>query len=114
MALVSAIGCETIEQQSASGQVRALSDAENVKSNTDIRCRRCIRQQSSQFHSRWQRTHVVPAGLRRIENAQAQRGMEKIIEHYIALALKAANRFDTQQLERYLIEDAKLIRPIRR
>ena len=36
MALVSAIGCETIEQQSASGQVRALSDAEKREVQTLI------------------------------------------------------------------------------
>ena len=36
MALVSVIGCETIEQQSTSQQVRALSDAEKRKVQTLI------------------------------------------------------------------------------
>jgi len=36
MALVSVIGCETIEQQSSSGQVRALSDAEKREVQTLI------------------------------------------------------------------------------
>lgn len=97
MALVSAIGCETIEQQSTSGQVRALSDAEKREVQTLI-----YDAEDAFANNHLGFTHDGSAltlyrQVLRLdpENAQAQRGMEKIIEHYIALALKAANRFDT-------------------
>jgi hypothetical protein len=96
MALVSAIGCETIEQQSTSGQVRALSDEEKREVQALI-----YDAEDAFANNHLGFTHDGSAltlyrQVLRLdpENAQAQRGMEKIIEHYIALALKAANRFD--------------------
>ena len=97
MALVSAIIAQTIEQQSTNGQVRALSDAEKREVQTLIYDAEdafaddhlSFTDDGSAFTLYRQALRLDP------ENAQAQRGMEKIIEHYIALALKAANRFDT-------------------
>ena len=112
MALVSAIGCETIEQQSASGQVRALSDAEKREVQTLI-----YDAEDAFANNHLSFTHDGSAltlyrQVLRLdpENAQAQRGMEKIIEHYIALALKAANRFDTATA-RTLLDRGRQIDP---
>ena len=112
MALVSAIGCETIEQQSASGQVRALSDAEKREVQTLI-----YDAEDAFANNHLGFTHDGSAltlyrQVLRLdpENAQAQRGMEKIIEHYIALALKAANRFDTATA-RTLLDRGRQIDP---
>ena len=112
MALVSAIGCETIEQQSTSGQVRALSDAEKREVQTLIydaedafaNNHLSFTHDGSAFTLYRQALRLDP------ENAQAQRGMEKIIEHYIALALKAANRFDTATA-RTLLDRGRQIDP---
>jgi hypothetical protein len=113
MALVSAIGCETIEQQSTSGQVRALSDAEKREVQTLI-----YDAEDAFANNHLGFTHDGSAltlyrQVLRLdpENAQAQRGMEKIIEHYIALALKAANRFDTATA-RTLLDRGRQIDPI--
>lgn len=112
MALVSAIGCKTIEQQSASGQVRALSDAEKREVQTLI-----YDAEDAFANNHLSFTHDGSAltlyrQVLRLdpENAQAQRGMEKIIEHYIALALKAANRFDTATA-RTLLDRGRQIDP---
>ena len=112
MALVSALGCETIEQQSASGQVRALSDAEKREVQTLI-----YDAEDAFANNHLSFTHDGSAltlyrQVLRLdpENAQAQRGMEKIIEHYIALALKAANRFDTATA-RTLLDRGRQIDP---
>ena len=112
MALVSAIGCETIEQQSTSGQVRALSDAEKREVQTLI-----YDAEDAFANNHLGFTHDGSAltlyrQVLRLdpENAQAQRGMEKIIEHYIALALKAANRFDTATA-RTLLDRGRQIDP---
>ena len=112
MALVSAIGCETIEQQSASGHVRALSDAEKREVQTLI-----YDAEDAFANNHLGFTHDGSAltlyrQVLRLdpENAQAQRGMEKIIEHYIALALKAANRFDTATA-RTLLDRGRQIDP---
>ncbi|MEC8144659.1 MAG: hypothetical protein VX065_06345 [Pseudomonadota bacterium] len=112
MALVSAIGCETIEQQSASGQVRALSDAEKREVQTLI-----YDAEDAFANNHLGFTHDGSAltlyrQVLRLdpENAQAQRGMERIIEHYIALALKAANRFDTATA-RTLLDRGRQIDP---
>ena len=112
IALVSAIGCETIEQQSASGQVRALSDAEKREVQTLI-----YDAEDAFANNHLSFTHDGSAltlyrQVLRLdpENAQAQRGMEKIIEHYIALALKAANRFDTATA-RTLLDRGRQIDP---
>ena len=112
MALVNAIGCETIEQQSASGQVRALSDAEKREVQTLI-----YNAEDAFANNHLSFTHDGSAltlyrQVLRLdpENAQAQRGMEKIIEHYIALALKAANRFDTATA-RTLLDRGRQIDP---
>ena len=112
MALVSAIGCETIEQQSTSGQVRALSDAEKREVQTLI-----YDAEDAFANNHLSFTHDGSAltlyrQVLRLdpENAQAQRGMEKIIEHYIALALKAANRFDTATA-RTLLDRGRQIDP---
>ena len=112
MALVSAIGCETIEQQSASGQVRALSDAEKREVQTLI-----YDAEDAFANNHLGFTHDGSAltlyrQVLRLdpENAQAQRGMEKIIEHYIALALRAANRFDTATA-RTLLDRGRQIDP---
>lgn len=112
MALVSTIGCETIEQQSTSGQVRALSDAEKREVQTLI-----YDAEDAFANNHLGFTHDGSAltlyrQVLRLdpENAQAQRGMEKIIEHYIALALKAANRFDTATA-RTLLDRGRQIDP---
>ena len=112
MALVSAIGCETIEQQSTSGQVRALSDAEKREVQTLI-----YDAEDAFANNHLGFTHDGSAltlyrQVLRLdpENAQAQRGIEKIIEHYIALALKAANRFDTATA-RTLLDRGRQIDP---
>ena len=112
MALVSAIGCETIEQQSTNGKVRALSDAEKREVQTLIydaedafaNNHLSFPDDGSAFTLYRQALRLDP------ENAQAQRGMEKIIEHYIALALKAANRFDTATA-RTLLDRGRQIDP---
>ena len=112
MALVSAIGCETIEQQPTNGQVRALSDAEKREVQTLIydaedafaNDHLSFTDDGSAFTLYRQALRLDP------ENAQAQRGMEKIIEHYIALALKAANRFDTATA-RTLLDRGRQIDP---
>ena len=112
MALVSAIGCETIEQQSTNGQVRALSDAEKREVQTLIydaedafaNNHLSFPDDGSAFTLYRQALRLDP------ENAQAQRGMEKIIEHFIALALEAANRFDTATA-RTLLDRGRQIDP---
>lgn len=112
MALASVIGCETIEQQPSSGQVRALSDAEKREVQTLIydaedayaNNRLSFQDDGSALTFYRQALSLDP------ENAQAQRGMEKIIEHYIALALKAANRFDTATA-RTLLDRGRQIDP---
>ncbi|MBL6708197.1 MAG: hypothetical protein ISP99_02590 [Pseudomonadales bacterium] len=112
MALMSVIGCETIEQQSSSGQVRALSDAEKREVQTLIydaedayaNNRLSFLDDGSALTLYRQALRLDP------ENAQAQRGMEKIIEHYVALALKAANRFDTATA-RALLDQGRQIDP---
>ncbi|MEC8437842.1 MAG: hypothetical protein VXZ19_04900, partial [Pseudomonadota bacterium] len=112
MALVSAIGCETIEQQSASGQVRALSDAEKREVQTLIYdAEDAFANNHLGFTHDGSALTLYRQALRLDpENAQAQRGMEKIIEHYIALALKAANRFDTATA-RTLLDRGRQIDP---
>ena len=113
MALVSAIGCETIEQQSTSGQVRALSDAEKREVQTLIYdAEDAFANNHLGFTHDGSALTLYRQALRLDpENAQAQRGMEKIIEHYIALALKAANRFDTATA-RTLLDRGRQIDPI--
>ena len=112
MALVSAIGCETIEQQSASGQVRALSDAEKREVQTLIYdAEDAFANNHLGFTHDGSALTLYRQALRLDpENAQAQRGLEKIIEHYIALALKAANRFDTATA-RTLLDRGRQIDP---
>ena len=112
MALASVIGCETIEQQSRSGQVRALSDAEKREVQTLI-----YDAEDAYANNRlsFQDNGSAVALFRQVlrldpENAQAHRGMEKIIEHYVALALKAANRFDTATA-RALLDQGRQIDP---
>ena len=113
MALVSAIGCETIEQQSTSGQVRALSDAEKREVQTLIYdAEDAFANNHLGFTHDGSALTLYRQALRLDpENAQAQRGIEKIIEHYIALALKAANRFDTATA-RTLLDRGRQIDPI--
>ena len=112
MALVSVIGCETIEQQSTSQQVRALSDAEKRKVQTLIYdAEDAFASNHLNFPDDGGALILYRQALRLDpENAQAQRGMEKIIEHYIALALKAANRFDTATA-RTLLDRGRQIDP---
>ena len=112
MALVSVIGCETIEQQSTSQQVRALSDAEKRKVQTLIYdAEDAFASNHLNFPDDGSALTLYRQALRLDpENAQAQRGMEKIIEHYIALALKAANRFDTATA-RTLLDRGRQIDP---
>ncbi len=112
LALVSVIGCETIEQQSSSERVRALSGAEKREVQTLIydaedayaNSRLSFPDDGSALKLYRQALRLDP------ENAQAQRGMEKIIERYIALALKAANRFDTATA-RTLLDRGRQIDP---
>ena len=113
MALVSAIGCETIEQQSTSGQVRALSAAEKREVQTLIYdAEDAFANNHLGFTHDGSALTLYRQALRLDpENAQAQRGIEKIIEHYIALALKAANRFDTATA-RTLLDRGRQIDPI--
>ena len=113
MALVSAIGCETIEQQSTSGQVRALSDAEKREVQTLIYdAEDAFANNHLGFTHDGSALTLYRQALRLDpENAQAQRGIEKIIEHYIALALKAAHRFDTATA-RTLLDQGRQIDPI--
>ena len=112
MALVSVIGCETIEQQSTSQQVRALSDAEKRKVQTLLYdAEDAFASNHLNFPDDGSALTLYRQALRLDpENAQAQRGMEKIIEHYIALALKAANRFDTATA-RTLLDRGRQIDP---
>jgi hypothetical protein len=107
MALVSVIGCETIEQQSTSQQVRALSDAEKMIYDAED----AFANNHLNFPDDGSALTLYRQALRLDpENAQAQRGLEKIIEHYIALALKAANRFDTATA-RTLLDRGRQIDP---
>ena len=112
MALVSVIGCETIEQQSTSQQVRALSEAEKRKIQTLISyAEEAFASNHLNFPDDGSALTLYRQALRLDpENAQAQRGLEKIIEHYIALALKAANRFDTATA-RTLLDRGRQIDP---
>ena len=112
MALVSVIGCEIIEQQSTSQQVRALSDAEKREVQTLIYdAEDAFASNHLNFPDDGSALTLYRQALRLDpENAQAQRGMEKIIEHYIALALKAANRFDTATA-RTLLDRGRQIDP---
>ena len=109
MALVSVIGCETIEQQSTSQQVRALSDAEKREVQTLIYdAEDAFASNHLNFPDDGSALTLYRQALRLDpENAQAQRGMEK---HYIALALKAANRFDTATA-RTLLDRGRQIDP---
>ncbi len=112
MALASVIGCETIEQQSSSEQVRVLSDAEKREVQTLIYdAEAAYASNHLSFPDDGSALTLYRQALRLdLKNAQAQRGMEKIIEHYIALALKAANRFETASA-RTLLDRGRQIDP---
>ena len=97
-------GCETLSKQTVAGPGRTLSAAEKREVQGHIYAAEdaiannhlSIPDDGSALSLYRQALRLDP------KNAQAQRGVEVIIEHYVALALKAAKRDDIASARRLL------------
>lgn len=90
-------GCETLQKPPSAVQARTLSAAEKREVQALIYAAEdAIANSRLSFPDDGNALSLYRQALRLDpQSAQAQRGLEGIVEHYVALALQAANRGDT-------------------